>query len=66
MIVEVYFLDRTGRDYVRVHGGQRRLVRRVFESLDVAKYFAKNLNQQFYKEPYVRIVRNGEVSIIKY
>ena len=66
MIVEVYYLDRTGMDYVRPHCNQRRLVRRVFETLEIAKNFAKNLNQQFYKEPYVRIVRNGEVSIIKY
>ena len=66
MVVEVYYLDRVGMDYVIPHGNNRRLERRVFEDLDLAKKFAKNLNQQFYKEPYVRIVRNGEVSIIKY
>ena len=68
MIVEVYYLDRVGSDYQRPSccPSRQRLECRKFDDLEIAKSFAKNLNQQFYKEPYVRIVRGSEVSIIRY
>jgi hypothetical protein len=59
MIIEVHYVAKPVH-YIEKHEYRK------FETLELAKFFAEGLNQYYYENPYIRIVKDGEVKVINY